>query len=63
MTATPDDPYEGRRGGTVGAARKQAGIVVPEASGVGLARWSSRTGRFTAESAIPAVFERPHAVE
>ena len=33
-----------RVGPLIDAARKRAGIVVPEASGAGLARWIGKTG-------------------
>jgi hypothetical protein len=39
-------------GAEADAARKRAGMVVPEAAGAGLARWSDQTGGFTAREVV-----------
>ena len=53
---------KGARAGTL-KGTTTVSTPVPEAAGARLARFSSRTSGFTAESAVPAGIERPHAVE
>jgi hypothetical protein len=58
LTRRPNEVLVIRVGARICAERKRVGMVVPQVTEARLARWSRRTGGFTAESAIPAGIER-----